>query len=662
MIKRYVFGSPIETDAVLHKPEAAVWQDGRILLQDNVLSCSLQEDEIVYGLGQNVRGINKRGWIYVSNCTDDPVHTEGKTSLYGAHNFLMLDGEYKCGIFVDTPAKVTFDIGYTDYEQMRIVPDTPDFELYLIEEESLDGIVMAFRKLIGRSYIPPLWAFGYGQSRWGYDSAETVRQVAAGYRDNRIPLDSIYLDIDYMERYKDFTVNRDTFPDFEELVSQMKEQGIHLVPIIDGGVKQEDGYDVYEEGKQNDYFCKDENGEDFVIGVWPGKSCFPDMLNEEAGSWFAHKYKILLDKGIDGFWNDMNEPAIFYSEKGLQETFARIEEYRTQNLDVDTFFEFQNMVAGISSSPEDYGAFYHHYKGNKYCHKDVHNLFGYYMTRRASEAFEALSPEKRILLFSRASCIGMHRYGGVWQGDNSSWWSHLLMNIRMMPSLNMCGFLYTGADLGGFGDNTTEDLLIRWLSFGVFTPLMRNHSVRGARMQEAYRFRSMKLMRDVIGVRYKLLPYLYSEYMKAALGDGMMFRPLGFTYGQDKLARRVEDQLLLGDSIMIAPVYEQNAQGRVVYFPEPMKLLRFHAGQVQEEEVYQKGFAYVEMPLGDVCVFLKENRILPLSQGGQNVGKVDFEDLRLYSFGQQVQPYAYYMDDGESRRCDLESRIRVLKV
>ncbi len=662
MVKRYVFGSPIETDSVLCKPEAIGWQESRLQLQDNVISCELRAEEIVYGLGQNVRGINKRGWIYESNCVDEPQHTESKLSLYGAHNFLILDGEQKIGIFVDTPAKVTFDIGYTDYEQMRIVPDTPDFELYVIEEESLDGIVSTFRKLIGRSYIPPLWAFGYGQSRWGYDSAEYVREVAAGYRDNHIPIDSIYLDIDYMERYKDFTVNEDRFPDFAELVKQMREQGIHLVPIIDGGVKKEDGYDVYEEGKKNGYFCKDAKGEDFVIGVWPGRSCLPDMLNEEAGRWFAGKYKILLDKGIDGFWNDMNEPAIFYSEKGLKEAFDKIDVYRTQNLDVDTFFAFQNTATSVSNSPEDYAAFYHQYKGKRYCHQQVHNLFGYYMTRRAGEAFEELSPDKRILLFSRASCIGMHRYGGVWQGDNNSWWSHLLMNIRMMPSLNMCGFLYTGADLGGFGNNTTEDLLIRWLSFGVFTPLMRNHSVRGSRMQEVYRFRSMELMRDVIGVRYQLLPYLYSEYMKAALLDKMMFRPLGFVYEEDQLARRVEDQLMLGDSIMIAPVYEQNVVGRTVYIPEPMKLIRFHAGQVQEEEIYQKGFVYVEMPLGDVCVFLKENRILPLSKGGESVEEVDFEDLKLYCFGENVQPYAYYMDDGVSKRCSLESGIRILKV
>lgn len=660
MTKRYVFGNPIETDAVLSKPEVCAWSDGRLYLRGNALECGLGEDEIVYGLGQNVRGINKRGWIYESNCTDDPQHTESKHSLYGAHNFLLLDGEMKLGIFVDTPSKVIFDIGYTDYNRMCITPQTPDFELYLIEGERLDEIIKEFRGLIGRSYIPPLWAFGYGQSRWGYRSAEDIRQVVKNYRDNQIPLDSVYLDIDYMERYKDFTVNEEAFPDFEGFVSEMKQQGIHLVPIIDGGVKAEDGYDVYEEGREKGYFCKDEDGKDFVLGVWPGRCCLPDMLNEEAGRWFGRKYKILLDQGIDGFWNDMNEPAIFYSEKGLAEVFEKIDEYRDRDLDINSFFAFRDLAEHISNNPRDYASFYHNYKGKRYCHEDVHNLFGYYMTRSASEAFDELSPDKRILLFSRASYIGMHRYGGIWQGDNTSWWSHLLLNIRMMPSLNMCGFLYTGADIGGFGADTTEDLLIRWLSFGVFTPLMRNHSALGTRLQEAYQFESIELMRDVIGVRYKLLPYLYSEFMKAALRDEMMFKPLGFVYGNDRIARHVEDQLLLGDEIMIAPVYEQNAIGRTVYFPEPMKLIRFRKGEVREEEVYAKGYSYVEMPLGDVCVFLKENRILLLSDGGQSIAEVNFDHPQIHCFGGHIKPYEYYTDDGESRKCDFDRLIRVI--
>lgn len=650
----------METDAVPDKPEAEAWEDGRLSFRDGGFFCELSKEEGVYGLGQNVRGMNKRGWLYESNCTDDPEHTESKHSLYGAHNFLLLFGEQVLGIFVDTPAKVVYDIGYTDYQELRILPKTPDLELYLIGGDSPEDVVRQFRNLIGKSYIPPRWAFGYGQSRWGYRSAKELREVAAGYREKQIPLDMLYLDIDYMERYKDFTVNEETFPDFAGFVEEMRREGIRLVPIIDGGVKKEEGYDVYEEGKEKGYFCKDEKGEDFVLGVWPGRCCLPDMLDEEAGAWFGEKYKFLLDMGIEGFWNDMNEPAIFYSEGGLEEVFEKIDDFRRANLDIQSFFEFQGMVEGLCNSPKDYAAFYHNYRGKRYRHDEVHNLFGYYMTRRAAEAFERLAPDKRILLFSRASCIGMHRYGGIWQGDNNSWWSHLLLNIRMMPALNMCGFLYTGADIGGFGGDATEDLLIRWLSFGVFTPLMRNHAAAGTRMQEAYRFRTAGLMKDVISVRYRLVPYLYSEYMKAALAGTMMFKPLGFVYGKDRNARQVEDQLFVGDSIMIAPVHEQNAAGRTVYFPEPMKLLRFRGGAVSEEAVYEKGYAYVEMPLGDVCVFLRKDRILPLGKGGAGIEEVDFEDLELYRFGADAEPYAYYMDDGETKEYDLEKYVRRL--
>ena len=662
MVKKYSFGNPIETDAVVKDIAETEWKDGMFRKVGNSFHYTLRPDEIIYGLGENVRGMNKRGWRYVSECADNPNHCEHTNSLYGAHNFIMAgDGVQKiCGLFVDTPGRVTFDAGYTDIDELCITMEDGNYKLYLIEGASYPDVVKEFRELIGRSYIAPRWAFGYGQSRWSYNTADEVREVAAEYKKRNIPIDSIYLDIDYMERYKDFTINRDTFADFEDLVKEMKEQNIHLVPIIDGGVKKEDGYDVYEEGKEKGYFCKDEDGEDFVIGVWPGKCCFPDMLNDEAREWFGDKYRILIDKGIDGFWNDMNEPAIFYSEKRLKKVFDKMEEYKTANLDVNTFFEMTDLIGTISNNPEDYASFYHNYKGKRYRHDKVHNLFGYYMTRSAAEAFERYVPEKRILLFSRASYIGMHRSGGIWQGDNMAWWSHLKMNVKMMPSLNMCGFLYTGADVGGFGADTTEDLVLRWLEFAVFTPLLRNHSARGTRRQEVYRFSHVQDFADVIGVRYQILPYIYSEYMKAALRNTMMFSPLSFIYGDDALAGQVEDQLLIGENIMIAPVCEQNASGRVVYFPERMKQLILRKGTVTEGIVYEKGFAYVDMPMGSVNIFLREGYLFPVAKGGKCVEDVDFEDLTLYSFGEEIKPYEYYLDDGETKNFNIGSHVRML--
>lgn len=664
MIRKYVFGDPIETDAVVREIGESCWSDGLLRKEGNAFYYELQPDEIVYGLGENVRGMNKRGWRYVSNCSDNPNHCEHTNSLYGAHNFIMAgDGtDNTFGVFVDIPGKITFDVGYTNTDQLVILPEDENYKIYLIEGSSYQEVVREFRELIGRSYIAPRWALGYGQSRWSYFTADEVREVVREHRSRGIPLDSVYLDIDYMERYKDFTINRETFADFESLVQEMKEQNIHLVPIIDAGVKKEDGYDVYEEGKENGYFCKDENGEDFIVGVWPGRCCFPDMLNDKAREWFGNKYRILIDKGIDGFWNDMNEPAIFYSEKRLKKVFEKLDECKAINLDVNSFFEMTELFSTIANNPEDYASFYHNYKGKRYRHDRVHNLFGYYMTRSASEAFQRYLPEKRILLFSRASYIGMHRYGGIWQGDNLSWWSHLKMNVQMMPSLNMCGYLYTGADTGGFGADVTEDLLLRWMEFAVFTPLFRNHSARGTRQQEAYRFSHEDRFVNVIGARYQLLPYLYSEYMKAALSGTMMFSPLSFVYGKDALARQVEDQLLVGENIMVAPVYTQNVTGRVVYFPERMKELVFEEGKLTEGKIFEKGFSYVEMPIGTVHVFLREGYLLPVSKGGKCVEEVDFSNPELYSFGDEIRPYEYYNDDGETTDYEKETHIRMIRI
>lgn len=671
MIKRYIFGNPIETEAVLHKPEAQngdspeqrqQW-DGKIpyvsLTGDRAgFTCGLDREDIVYGLGENVRGINKRGWIYVSHCADNPDHQEDTRSLYGAHNFLIVSGKRNFGIFVDTPERVTFDVGYTSQELLAVSTDSGNYELYLIEGSTPDEIVQRFRSLIGQSYLPPKWAFGYGQSRWSYRTSGEVRQVAENFRKRHIPLDMIYLDIDYMERYKDFTIDRENFPDFEALVEEMKEQHIHLVPIIDGGVKVEKGYDVYEEGVENNYFCKDKDGDDFTLGVWPGKCHYPDMLNEEARRWFGRKYQFLLDKGIDGFWNDMNEPAIFYSEKHLKEVFDQLEEYRNQNLDIRSFFEFCGLVQGIPNNEEDYRSFYHNYRGERIRHDKVHNLFGYYMTRSASEAFEELEPGRRILLFSRASYVGMHRYGGIWMGDNKSWWSHLKMNLQMLPSLNMCGFLYTGADLGGFGSDATRDLVLRWTALAIFMPLLRNHSADGTRRQEPYAFgEDTEDFRGLIGLRYRLLPYLYSEFMKAALKNGMYARPLGFVWPEDPVARHTEDQLLIGESIMIAPVCEQNAIGRCVYLPEDMMLLRFKGTELTEEKVLEKGHHFIETALDEVTIYLRKGHVLPLAAGGEYVEETDWENLELLRFSDSAV-YELYDDDGQDSRVTLEGHLR----
>ncbi len=672
MIKKFTFGTPTETEAVICRegivepgekvPYFSVASSGGDQDKSHVLTYGMGEQDIVYGLGENIRGINKRGWLYESNCTDDPKHTESKHSLYAAHNFFLVDGKERFGVFVDAPQKTVFDVGYSDRDRLTVTVDEGGFVLYIVEGESLRHIVKEFRHAIGRSYIPPKWAMGYGQSRWGYKTAEEIRQVVKKHRDNQVPLDSVYMDIDYMERYKDFTVDEEKFPDFPGFVREMKDQKIHLVPIIDAGVKIEEGYDVYEEGVEKGYFCKKEDGREFVGGVWPGRVHFPDMLHEEARQWFGKKYKILIDQGIDGFWNDMNEPALFYGEDHLKEVFDQLKEYQTKELDIDTFFGMKALILGIANNPEDYKTFYHNYRGERIRHDKVHNLYGYYMTRAAGEEFEKMEPDKRLLLFSRASYIGMHRYGGIWMGDNCSWWSHILMNLQMLPGLNMCGFLYTGADLGGFGADTTEDLMLRWLGLGIFTPLMRNHSARGTRSQEFYRFGHLEDFRNIIGLRYGLLPYLYSEFVKSAMTDDMMFLPLAFVYPGDETAAVTEDQLMVGESMMIAPVYKQNARGRYVYLPEDMKLYRLRSTDSMDSQILTAGHHYVKAELNEVLIFLRPDHVVPFGKGGCNVEEAESSSLRLLHFVRTKAVYDWYHDDGFTRDVDLEKGITRITV
>lgn len=661
-IKKYSLGTPINTDAVVAKISPSKGSIPYLKKQSDSFTYKLTESDRVYGLGENVRGINKRGWIYESNCSDQPNHTEGQHSLYGAHNFFVVDGKEQFGVFLDYPGKLILDMAYTKIDEIRITPEDWNMDVYIIEGKDILTIIKEFRTLIGRSYIPPKWAFGYGQSRWGYQSADDIRKVVKGYRDNGIPLDSVYMDIDYMERFKDFTINEETFPDFPKFVKEMEKEHIHLVPIIDAGVKIEEGYETYEEGVEKGYFCKEEDGSDFVGAVWPGRVHFPDFLNKDARKWFGKQYKILLDQGIEGFWNDMNEPAIFYSEKNLEAVMKKIQKMDNRDMDMWEVFGFRDLVNGLANNADDYKSFYHNMDGKKVRHDKVHNLYGYNMTRAAGEAFEELCPEKRILIYSRASYIGMHRYGGTWMGDNQSWWSHLLMNLQMLPSMNMCGFLYTGADLGGFGCDTTEDLVLRWLELGIFTPLMRNHSALGTREQEAYQFTNKEAFKNIIGIRYGLMPYIYSEYMKAALRNEMLFTPLAFAYPEDEYAKQTEDQLLMGESIMIAPVYTQNATGRYVYLPEKMKLVRMKSMNDIKTEVLEKGHYYIDVALDEVVFFIRPEKIVPYTMGGQFLEEAEKQELKTLHFVTGKAEYELYEDDGYEKDYENPKHYRTIRV
>ncbi|MGL5050124.1 MAG: TIM-barrel domain-containing protein, partial [Fusobacteriaceae bacterium] len=551
--------------------------------------------------------------------------------------------------------KMNLDMGFKDKNLISIEIPKQDVGVYIIQAENNLEIIKEFMTLVGKSYLPPKWAFGFQQSRWSYENSEKIDWVIEEFRKNDIPCDCIYLDIDYMVEFMDFTLNKDLFPDFEKWIVEKKKQGIRIIPIIDAGVKVKDGYETYEVGKANNYFCKNKEGEDFQAAVWPGLCTFPDFLNPEVRKWWGKEYKKLIDLGIEGFWNDMNEPAIFYSPERLEKAIDGALEAKGKNLGVYDFFNLKDSFLNLSNNESDYKAFYHTDKdGKKMNHYDVHNIYGTNMTRAASEGFQEINKEKRFLLFSRASHIGAHRYGGIWTGDNHSWWSHLLLNIQMLPSLNMCGFLYSGADTGGFGANASGELINRWNQFSIFAPLYRNHSALGTRTQEPFAFSTeeMEHNRNFIKFRYALIPYIYSEFLKSRENNKPYLMPLSFVYN-DEREKDVQDQILAGDSLMLTPVYMPNQKGRTVYLPEDMLFCQVKKWDEIKFQTLSKGDHYIQAGIDTIPLFIRKDKILPLAKPEKCVDDMKGDTLQLICYLDKKATYELYDDDGVTNNAEL---------
>ena len=662
-ITLYRYGKPYDTETVLLKAEEESMEEDILYLKsfvskndELIFTYEMTKEDVILGLGQNMGGINKRGKEYISFSTDDPNHLENNKSLYGIHPFFIVDGEECFGVFIDYPGKMSFDIGYRQKDCIQITIPKLHADLYIIEGNKQE-IIKAFMTLVGKSYVPPKWAFGYQQSRWSYPDSNSIEEVVENMRMNEIPCDAIYLDIDYMTDFKDFTIDGKKFPNFKEFVTNLKSTGIRLIPIIDAGVKVEEAYDVYEEGIKNSYFSLTKDKKPFIAAVWPGHCVFPDFLNPETRKWWGGLYKKLTDLGIEGFWNDMNEPALFYTPEKLKEAVEKAKSLEGKNLGIYDFFGLKDSFTNLSNLDEDYKKIYHKDKdGNFVNHYDVHNLYGYNMTRAASEGFDSFLPDKRVLLFSRASYQGAHRYGGIWTGDNKSWWSHLLLNIQMIANLNMCGFLYSGADIGGFGDNCNEELIIRWMQFGIFTPLLRNHSAMGTRHQEPYSFgkETMVDLRNIIKFRYALLPYIYSEFMKARRDMKGYILPLSIEYS-DKRSKTIEDQILCGESLMLAPIYTANARGRYVYLPEDMLLCKLSSLREKSFSYYTQGDHYIPCELEEMIFFIRPDKAIILGKELQHVHEEVISELTLIVYLENYCTYEYYDDDGYDKNLENSS-------
>ncbi len=662
MIRRYDYGTPLLTDAVVLSVEPEKGNPGGITVEDLKpgirFTLPMTEETQLFGLGQAVRGIDKRGHIYRSWNTDDVLHTENKAALYGSHNFLLIvnPGD-TLGLFLDDPGDIRWDLGATEENQIVITSLGGDVSLYLIQDRDPLTVCRAFRGLIGKSYIPPFWAFGYIQSRWGYAGEEDITKVVTEHRQKHIPMDGICLDIDYMDRFRDFTWNPKTVPDPAGMVKRLREKNVHVIPIIDAGIPVDENDPACADGLKNDTFVHREDGSLFQAAVWPGLCYFTDYLNTRCRNWFGDLYRPMLEAGVDGFWNDMNEPSLFYSRDGLEAAWKEIDSLKDRNLGQSEFWALKRAVDSLANNPEDYRAFWHDMDGQKVRHDRVHNLYGAGMTKAAMDGMHRFDPDRRFLLFTRSSYIGSHRYGGIWTGDNCAWWSHLKLNLQMLPGLSMCGYLFSGADLGGFNNDTTGDLVLRWLELGIFVPLMRNHAALGTREKDICRFSRWKDMRNIVTLRYALLPFLYSEFLKAVDSGTPLFMPLAFLYPGDTVACHTQDQVMLTEQCMIAPVYEQNAVGRHVYLPEDMLMLRMRSCTDMDACVMEKGAHFVPCALNEALLFIRKGYQIPLVMHDVE-STVDLRAGLSFTMAgwKDAQPYELWEDDGEHVSAPVISR------
>lgn len=601
-----------------------------------ILKRSIDSDVYFFGFGDKVGTFDRNGRKYIFWNTDNFTHHPTADPLYKSFPFYIYvskDLKKKYGCFTDFPGYLEVDLNSKNDNTITFKSLGNGFVQYIITGNSVKEIVEEYIKLTGKNIAFPLWAFGYQQSRWSYFNEDEVLDIAKKFREKKIPCDVIYLDIDYMERYKVFTWSKDNFPNYKKMIDKLHKDGFKIVSILDPGVKVEKSYFAFEEGK-NKYFLKDNNGNDFEGAVWPGRVRFPDFMNKNVRKWWARNAQKYLEDGIDGFWNDMNEIAIFATENDLEEARNELK---------DAKLEDGINLAGTLGSIGEIGRRGH---GDDIIHLDgtphwkVKNAYGFNMVRATSEVLQ--KENKRPFLISRSAYSGIQRYGGVWTGDNHSWWEHILQEIVRLNSLSLAGVFYNGCDVGGFGGDANAQLLIRFMQLGLFTPMFRNHSAIGTKRQEPWEFgpEVEKILKSIIEQRYRLLPYIYTQYMLGVIKNKPLMRPLFYNFEEPE-AFNIEDEFLFGDDIIVAPIYRPNVQKRLAWLPK-------RAIGLFDGKMYKEGWNITDTPIEYTPAFQLINTAIPTIEPMQfiDLSKVDRIKWRVYRKSNAIG--YIYEDDGVS--------------
>lgn len=599
-------------------------RDGRLLIADHALGFGadaeghihahhvLHEADHFYGLGEKTGFLDKRGTKTTMWNTDVYApHNPEIEALYQSIPFLLTLRKGRAhGCFFDNPNKSYLDLR-TEKDYIHYEAEGGMLDYYVFSGPTPKDVIRQYTFLTGRMPLPPKWALGYHQSRYSYMSENEVRELVAAFQKQGIPLDAVYLDIHYMKGYRVFTFDPERFPNPHQLIRDLKNEGIHVVPIVDPGVKTDPEYPVYREGVLGGHFCKTLEGDVYHGEVWPGDSVFPDFASAKTREWWGEKHRFYTDLGIDGIWNDMNEPAVFNETKTMAPDVV------------------------------------HDCDGELKTHREFHNLYGLMMSQATYEGLKQQLDGQRPFVLTRAGFAGIQRYAAVWTGDNRSFWEHLEMALPMLMNLGLSGVAFCGADVGGFAHDSDGELLARWTQAGAFSPFFRNHSALGFLRQEPWAFGEpyTTIVKKYIRLRYRFLPYLYTLFREASETGVPVMRPLFLEYPDDEKTYPLHDQFLIGRDVLVAPVLRPAANHRAVYFPEG-EWIDYWSGRL----ITGGGHQLIEAPLDTLPLFIRRGAILPQAPVAANTGQAVDKLIVHFYLAERKEKATIYDDDGRTFR------------
>ncbi|MCC5607458.1 glycoside hydrolase family 31 protein [Nostoc sp. CHAB 5834] len=602
-------------------------------------------DEHFYGFGERTGFLDKLSEVK-TNWTTDALDYDALTDeMYQAIPFFMaLRPELGYGIFFNTTFWSQFDIGAEQPGIWKMETRGGELDYYIIYGPEPAQILETYTQLTGRMPLPPKWALGYHQCRWSYESETVVRELAQEFRQRRIPCDVIHLDIDYMRGYRVFTWSPQRFSNPAKLISDLAEDGFKTVTIIDPGVKYEPegNYHVFDQGLENDYFVRKADGELFHGYVWPDKAVFPDFLRPDVSNWWADLHKSLTDVGVAGIWNDMNEPAIndrpfgddgekiwfpLDAPQGSEEAGGRGQGAGGEGGDEENQSKIPNLKSKIDVT-----------------HTEVHNLYGLMMAKACYEGLQRHRGSERSFVLTRSGYAGVQRWSSVWMGDNQSLWEHLEMSLPMLCNMGLSGVGFVGCDIGGFAGNATAELFARWMQVGMLYPLMRGHSAMSTARHEPWVFgdRVENICREYINLRYQLLPYIYSLFWEAVTTGAPILRPLLYHFPNDLKTYSLYDQVLLGASLMAAPIYRPGVEHRSVYLPAGT-WYDWWSGDRYEGPIHILAYA----PLERMPLYVRGGAIVPMQPVRQYVDQAPLNEIRLRIWPGNNK-YQLFEDDGQT--------------